>query len=107
MYEKLMNSLTNHSFDMMRALMGQERQDNYMYLSIIVLLILILSFCFAACTKNITARTADLHRALELASNTSIQQMAEMSGIDFQRREQLLHDDNGGSVPVRAIGNAQ
>ena len=110
-YEKMMNSLTNHSLDMImiRAfkLMGQERQEDYTYISVIVLLILLLFSVFAACTKNTTECKADLHRALEIASDARIQQMVEMSDVDFKRHERLLHGDNEGPGPVLSIGNTQ
>ena len=95
-YEKMMNLITNHSFGMIGALMGQERQENYTYISVIVLMALVLFFVFAACMKNTTERTADqhAHRTLEMARNASIQQMIEMSNVDSERHERLLHGDS-------------
>lgn len=105
-YEELMNSLTNHSFEMMRGLITLERQESYTSLTIIVLLITLIAFLSAACWRNTVAIQADLHKALlARPSNSSVQQMLELSSIAHEKHQlQLLHScDSGGPAPVQCI----
>ena len=96
-YEQLMNSLTNHSFDMMRNLMDLEKQENYIYTFIVVLLVLLIFTLSAAFMKNTAEFKADLHRALERASNSRLQQMVELSSISNER----------GPIPIQSIEGTQ